>query len=520
MASTFLGLTISYTGLQAAQTAINVTSHNVSNINTPGYSKEQASTQASDAIRTYSTYGTLGTGVTVTSIDQLRDSYYDKKYRSNQANYGQYVSMYSYMGQVENYFNEFTLNGYCKEYKNFFTAVNQVSQTPGEETAKSQLINNAKSLTDYFNTLSTNLKNIQVDANNEIKDTVSQINSMGQNIAALNKQINQIEANYGNANDLRDKRNELVDELSQIVNIDTTEQDMGNNLTNFSVLINGQTLVSGYTNDTLKVVPRTDKTNASDADGLYDVTWSSGNKFDLNSTSLSGELKALVDIRDGGNGQNEIYNKDVSGNYVLDADGNKTLTTVAVAADSTTSYKGVPYYQAQLNKFIKTFTESVNSILESGYSSDGKTKGEALFVTQASGQALSASNITVSNDLLTSPNKLATKSDVSTGQANADVTEQLKNLESKKIYGDGTGAYFLESMVSDMSIDSSNSSNMNTNYTNLKNTIQNQRLSVMGVDEDEEAMDMVKFQQAYNLNSKMLSVMNQIYDKLINQTGV
>ena len=71
-----------------------------------------------------------------------------------------------------------------------------------------------------------------------------------------------------------------------------------------------------------------------------------------------------------------------------------------------------------------------------------------------------------------------------------------------------------------MSIDAQKATNLYKNYNNLKTTIHNQRLSVMGVDTDEEAMDLVKFQQAYNLNSKMLSVMNQIYDKLINQTGV
>ena len=89
-------------------------------------------------------------------------------------------------------------------------------------------------LTDYFNTLSTNLRNVQVDANNEIKDAVQQINSLAQNISSLNKQINQIQANYGNANDLKDQRNALIDDLSQIVNITVSESDMGNNLTRSS----------------------------------------------------------------------------------------------------------------------------------------------------------------------------------------------------------------------------------------------------------------------------------------------
>ena len=214
MASTFFGLTIAYSGLQAANTSLNVAGHNISNINTDGYTRQQANTTAADAIRNYTTYGTLGSGVVVTEIAQIRDSYYDAKYRNNQANYGQYSVKDNYMGQIEDYLNEFILEGYSVEYENFYEAVNQLTITPGEVSAKNQLINNAKSLADYFNTLCTNLRNIQEDANNEIKDAVEQINSYAKNIAALNRQINQIEANYGNANDLRDKRNAMIDELS------------------------------------------------------------------------------------------------------------------------------------------------------------------------------------------------------------------------------------------------------------------------------------------------------------------
>ena len=89
MASTFFGLTIAYSGLQAAQTALNTAGHNISNINTPGYTRQQEALNAADAIRTYAPYGTIGSGVTVSGINQLRDSYYDEKYRNNHANYGQ-----------------------------------------------------------------------------------------------------------------------------------------------------------------------------------------------------------------------------------------------------------------------------------------------------------------------------------------------------------------------------------------------------------------------------------------------
>lgn len=519
MASTFFGLTISYTGLQAASTALNVTGHNVSNINTKGYSKQQASTQAAQALRTFSTYGTLGAGVTVTGINQLRDSYYDQKYRNNQANYGEYEGKENYMDQIEDFLDEWNLDGYCYEYEKFFLAVEEVKKTPGEDAAKNQLVNSAIGLAQYFNTLSTNLRKIQEDANNELKDATEQINSLAQNIASLNRQINQIEANYGNANDLRDQRNALVDELSQIVNVSTQEESIGNGLTEYKVAINGQTLVSGYEYNTLYTEAREDKRNASDAAALYDVKWASGQEFNLYSPSLGGQMKALVDIRDGCNGEFEQYAVDANGDFVLDSDGNKVMESV-LKNQQNTDYKGVPYYQSQINQFISTFAEAVNSILKKGISSDGEHQGISLFVTQNNTDTMTALNITVNSEIINDVNKLATRSSIATGQAEADIVEELRLLQSEKIFDGGTGAYFLESIVSDMSIDSSDASNMLANYTNLQTTIHNQRLSVMGVDTDEEAMDMMKFQQAYNLNSKMLSVMNEIYDKLINGTGV
>ena len=519
MASTFFGLTIAYSGLQAANTSLNVAGHNISNINTDGYTRQQANTTAADAIRNYTTYGTLGAGVVVTEITQIRDSYYDAKYRNNQANYGQYSVKDNYMGQIEDYLNEFILEGYSVEYENFYEAVNQLTITPGEVAAKNQLINNAKSLADYFNTLCTNLRNIQEDANNEIKDAVEQINSYAKNIAALNRQINQIEANYGNANDLRDKRNAMIDELSEIVNVETTEEDLGNNLTNFTVRINGQSLVSSYSYNTLKTVAREEKRNATDAEGLYDIQWNSGQEFDIYNTSLGGHLKGLVDIRDGCNGEIETIAVDENGDEITDSDGNLTLETKNQTENNTT-YKGVPYYQAQLNQFIMTFTDAVNQIMKSGYTSDGKYQGISLFVTQDNTTVMSAGNVTVNPDLLENADLLATKKDQNAGEGKAEIMEELSKLQTEKIYDGGNAKYFLESIVSDMSIDAQKAENLYKNYNNLKTSIHNQRLSVMGVDTDEEAMDLMKFQQAYNLSSKMMSVMNEIYDKLINQTGL
>ncbi|MBQ4282958.1 MAG: flagellar hook-associated protein FlgK [Lachnospira sp.] len=481
MASTFFGLTIAYSGLQAAQTSLTVAGHNISNINTEGYSRQQAETYASRAIRTYATYGTLGSGVTVGSINQLRDSYYDVKYRNNQSNNGEYATKSNYMNQVEDYLNEFILEGFTTEYRNFYEAVNQLTITPGDASSKNQLINNGKSFADYLNTLCTNLRNVQEDINNEVKDTVERINSIAKNIAAINRQINQIEANFGNANDLRDKRNAMVDELSELVNIDTTEEQMGNDLTNYTIRINGQSLVSGYSYNTLEVVSREDPRNITDADGLYDITWNSGQPFDIYSDTLGGSLRGLIDMRDGCNGEIESIATDEAGNFLYDSDGNRYNATTDTPKDNT-EYKGVPYYQARLNKFAHIFAEAVNDILKSGYSSDGQHKGVSLFVTQNNTSSMTASNITVNYDLLKNPDLLAIKSMVNTGESNADIMEQLNALQTAKIFDNGVATYYLETMVSDMSIDTQKASNLLKNHENLKTSIHNQRLSVMGVD--------------------------------------
>ena len=223
MPSTFFGLNIAYTGLQAASVSINTTAHNVSNVNTKGYSRQQTDVSADNALRTYAKYGTAGSGVIVNSIQQVRDSYYDVKYRSNETNYGYYNTMQTYMTQLEDYLNEYTLEGFTKAYADFFQSAIQLQEQPAEESVRNQFINKAQSLADYFNTLSSNLKNVQKDTNEEIGNRVDKINTISTSIASLNKQINQIEANHGTANDLRDARNNLLDELSQIVNIETTE---------------------------------------------------------------------------------------------------------------------------------------------------------------------------------------------------------------------------------------------------------------------------------------------------------
>ena len=197
MTNTFFGLTIGGSGLSAGSVAINTAAHNISNINTPGYTKQVATQQARGAIRVYQEYGTVGTGVNVQSIDQLRSSYYDTKYWQANTNYGQYAALENYSILIEDYLDEFNLDGFTKEYSNLFNAINDLQRDPTSVVGRNQFVNYAKSICEYFNILSANLTNVQKQANDEVKSTVDTINTISEQIVSLNKQINVIEINGG-----------------------------------------------------------------------------------------------------------------------------------------------------------------------------------------------------------------------------------------------------------------------------------------------------------------------------------
>lgn len=541
MANTFFGLTIASSGLGASGLAINTAAHNISNVNTKGYTKQQTVQEASSAIRVYTNYGTVGTGVSVTEIKQLRSSYYDTKYWNNNSVCGNYSTLESYTTLIEDYLDEFNLDGFTTEYKNLFEAVNALTKDPHSVVARNQLVNYSQSISEFFNTMTTNLNSVQRQADDEVKSTANAINTVAQEIASLNKQINTIEVNGGAANDLRDARALLIDELSGYINTTVKETEVGNGVTEFCVYVDGYPLVDGYDYNQIICTPREtgDKRNASDINGLVELSWNNGMEFNMYRSSLSGSLKAAIDVRDGCNDCYEVVGlKDADGNFLKDANGkvvdvqNLTETeyeqykaqgyakelTVYVDQYRNSDYKGVPYYQSQLNEFVRAITSEFNAIIAKG---DRNGEPPIDFFTSKYGEEyISAAGVTVNPDIIRDISLLPYSFDDAQGAANSDMADALYALKEKDTINNGTFLEYLQSMVSVAYIDTARAKTFASNYNNIKDTINNQRLSVGGVDEDEEAVDMVKFKEAYSLASKVVSVMQEIYDKLIQETGV
>ncbi len=343
MPSQFFGLNIAYKGLLAGNAALNTTSNNISNVHTEGYSRQQVVQQASNALRVFQTYGCAGAGVETLAIERIRDEFYDTKFWSNQTNVGEYSMKQYYMKQMEDYFDDTGLNA---GFKSLFdqlmvNGLQELSKNPGDATTRSQFVGFADSLVEYFNGQAGNLEKMQKDVNQEIKLKADEINSLAAEIASLNKQINTIELSTGGmANELRDRRNLLLDQLSEIVDIevketpiiDSNNPDRVTGANNFSVKIaGGQLLVNTNDYRKLECVARKDyeKVNQTDIDGLYDLYWQDGQEFKLENAAMGGALRGLVEMRDGNNGEyfhgtiTQVGTREIEG-----ADGSKAVHDV------------------------------------------------------------------------------------------------------------------------------------------------------------------------------------------------
>ena len=651
MSSTFFGLNIAYSGLLASNAALLTTANNVSNVQTEGYSRQEVNQTAADPIRTFQKYGCAGAGVQTLSVERVRDEFYDTKYWANNSTVGEYNMKSYYMDQIEGYFYDNGSNaGFTAVFDAMMTeSLEELMKNPADNSLKSQFVGNASSLADYFNGISGNLLKVQADLNSEIKLKVDEINSIADQLATLNKQINTIELTGAHANELRDERDALIDQLSEIVDVEVVETPIYDTNTpdrltggnRYIVRIaGGQLLVDSSKFQKLACVAREnyEKVNQTDMDGLYDVHWlnddgSLKQKFNLYNAAMKGSLKGLVEMRDGNNGEfihgtildpqingytdadgqlhdmvsiavGKSYQQDLNQcnlsdqggviklgdqlyyydswefNITTDADGNASYTYNFILSNDplknpthvttdrkdkigsvgdNVAYMGVPYYMKQMNQWVRTFAEKINDTLKKGDNNDGtllftgnhkidddqfdfpdatrydllqeqiaankKPKNQSVTVTSTddSYYRLTAQNMNILTAIKNDASLLKNKYSPSDGVEQNDLLRDLSKIASDKSvlsFRGSSANEFLQSMLSDVALNASNASTFKECYTNIRESIDSKRLSISGVDEDEEAVNLVKFQNAYNLSAKMIQVFSEIYDRLILQTGV
>lgn len=634
MPSTFLGLNTGLSGVNHYQAALNTTAHNVSNADTKGYSRQYVCSQASQALRLRASYGMMGTGVDTTGISQARNIYYDTKYRLANSRYSEYAGAKEQLSQLEAYLNEQTAEtGYTKLLAKMDAAMQTLAGSPSDAAFRTQFIESVKNFTDLINETTTNYQNTQADINNEIAIHVDTINSISSKIYALNQQIRNIETRHGNANDLRDQRELLVDQLSELVNVTVVETPIiygtgkdavDSGATRYEVRIGNATLVDDMECRQLMVVAREEKINQNDIDGLYDVYWKGlkntvGDKFNFNGGNITGRIRGLLDIRDGNNNNpfsgtiTKMENGTPNGSIaeiqlkqgidldklnlppegtitlnckeyyyegwdaVYDADGKlntftfKNLTVISdtgkripadfnIALDTgkeasvgeRINCKGIPYYMTQLNEFVRTLSKYMNDIFTKGADANGEEAAERDFLTasdiygkdfiltatakakkdagdnslsssDSSYYRLTAGNWGVNQSVVADQSKLVVsyKKDIDRGDLEAKdiLMDMIAGMTDQSLYSQGTVSQFLQAITTSLGVDTLKYDTFSKNMGEVTNATDKQRLSVSSVDSNEEGANLIMYRQGYNLACKVISVMNEVYDKLINETG-
>ncbi|MCY7799362.1 flagellar hook-associated protein FlgK [Bacillus haynesii] len=500
---TFLGLEIAKRGLSAQQSALSVTANNISNANTEGYSRQRVTFKASTPYPSVSRdsvglAGQMGTGVEIGSVERIRDSFLDYQYRTQNTKAGYYNAKVDAFNQMEGIMNELNDTGLNKVLNSFWNSIQELTNNAHEPSAASVVGQKGQAVAETFNTLYESLTTVQSNLGDQIDQNVMTINSLLSQLNSLNEQIAKVEPNGYLPNDLYDKRDQLLDELSSMVNIKVSYTKTGGNplataegIASIEILdVNGQSL--GKVLDGPNFTTETVKVNYDNDTGLVTGVSLGGTDIGIDSFTGKGSLLGLIES------YGYMSNGEEKGLY--------------------------PEMLADLDTMALAFAKEFNAVHQSGFTSSGEPGG--IFFEFTGGEAEpakgAAGKIKVADEIMNSKGDKIAASLNGEASDNANATN-LANVFTKKIQiGDKTTTVldYYAGIIGEMGVKAQETNRLAKNTETLVNTAELNRQSVSAVSLDEEMSNMIQFQHAYNAAARMITLQDEVLDKIINGMGV
>ncbi len=544
-------------GLLSQQLAIEVTGQNIANVQTEGYSRQEVNFEASNP-RNFS-LGQIGTGVRVAGIERSHDEFLFSQILGEGDTLGRFQVRKDVFEQLELLLSENNGRSLNGSLSSFFNGLQDVASNPTGLPERSSLLAEAQNLSSVFNNLGESLFQIQQNLDSAISVEVAKINSLAQEVGSLNKAIHANEPTTFSANDLRDKRDQKVKELSEMIDLNfVDEQDGQISLT----LDDGTPLV--LQSNVFTLATSINGNNKSFLD--IEIQDSAGNSTNVTSSLTGGTIKGYLEMRDVevealkdkldrlGAGFVKEFNKIHQQGFGIDGSTgnnffNALRTTVVSNVNNTgsatlTASNGDPS-NISIDKYEITFTGSNSFSLQNlttGASSGAFTftagstfnlaNGFAVTIsgTPAVGDSfkLSASEnaareFSVASGVLSNGNKISAGLNSSTDGANALA---LTDLQSDLVFdsltlkaGSGTFTFdeFYSSIVSSVGIQSFASRSTLSQQDGILLQLNTRRESIAGVSIDEEMINMIKFQQAFNAAARLIGAVDELLDTIINQ---
>ncbi|MDD2730461.1 flagellar hook-associated protein FlgK [Malikia sp.] len=382
MASIFNALHIGYSGLNAAQVGIDTTGHNISNAETPGYTRQRVVTAAATPISIDP--GQRGNGVQITEITRIFDSFVYNRYKSASQNKSYSDEMKKNLQELSTYFPDIQNNGIKNDLQTYYNTWQSLADNPGNASLKVSLAQQTQTLTQNINQTRSKITDLQSSLNDQVAVNIDEVNRVAGQIAALNKSINLAESDgINNANDLRDQRGQLELTLSNLIGAKVTEGQITSNNTvdsnisqgngSYTIQVGGFNLVDGSSFHPIGI----DKTgNKNGYNDLY-YQRQDGAKIPFSDKITSGKVGALLELRGSKIGSNGEFEDGILQDTVTNMDnfakGLIQATNSVYAQSATSQMRSNPLSFSNTESLLSTgenFKEGTFDVV--AYNIDGK----------------------------------------------------------------------------------------------------------------------------------------------------
>jgi flagellar hook-associated protein 1 FlgK len=451
MSSLNASLSTALSGLLTEQGALQSATNNVANVNTPGYSRESPVLVASDPVVVDPL--TFGTGVTLQSVESIRDPILESQIQQQTQAQGQFTTLTAALQQTQVNFTSGS-GDIGTAISNFFDSINQLSTNPSDLSLRQGVLTAAGNLATSFNTTSNSLTQQRNSLDLSVVQSVGQINQLSQQIAQLNGQISNLENVGENAGTFIDQRQQAIDQLSSLVDVSVTPSDNTLTLTT----ANGTPLVTGQQSFQLQA-----QVNLA---GLHDVYFQGA---DITGAISSGQLGGTIQARD----------------------------------------QQIPAIQAQLDTLASGLANAVNTVQVGGFDLNG-VKGTNLFNPPAA-VAGAAAGLSVA---ITDSALIAASSDGTAG-SNGNA-EAMYALSSQALISGQSPTDYYSGIVFNVGNTAANVAAEQSASTLVLQQLNDQRASISGVSLNEEAANMVRYQDAYTASAQVITAVNDMMNAVIN----
>lgn len=531
MYSTFHGLETSKRGILTQSVALNTVGHNISNASTEGYTRQRVNMSAADAIyvpgyNRVNTPGQLGTGVEYDNITRVRDSYLDMQFRRETQELGKNTVLNSTFESLQSIINEPSTTGVSAVMDSFWNALEVLNRDPNLLSARVDFIAKAQNMSDTFNKIGTSFTILENDMESNINIKITQANNIIADIAHMNDTIRKVEILGDHANDYRDQRDVLIDQLSKIVDVTYTE-DANGMVSIYSGgvnVVNGAQVTSLTTNDVANIT----------------------------SGEIRGYTQSLDEINKVRNQLNALVDTMVNGTIEVNLpNGYKTQSTMVAkndvqVTDETTTPPTVVDYAAgtpippgsKITSAVTFEVDGFNGLHQLGYALDGST-GLDFFKTNDGSNTFTINNLVVNPVIKNDTNKVAASGQYSGDfndtaftpnaiKGNSDIALAMAGLRDVKFtypstltsMSQGTTDDYFRAFVSELGTSASVAENNYKTSMNLQDNVEVRRQATSGVSIDEELTDLIRFQHAYNAAARNMTVIDEMLDRIINNMGV